>query len=103
MKLNCREAPADLAKEAKSAMVKRKKKKNVKDTLEGSVGRLYVEPQDVSAMALAKHKGVKRERRDEAAARKAKRVNKGEDDDEDDDEEDGDDDEEDDDDEEEDD
>ncbi len=49
--------------------------KNVgSDTLEGKVGHIYMPKQDVAGMALAKPKGVKRERRlaaaDASAAKK---------------------------------
>ena len=37
------------------------------DVLEGKVGRIYMPKQDVGSMALAKPKGVKRERRAAAA------------------------------------
>ncbi len=37
------------------------------DTLEGKVGHIYMPKQDVAGMALAKPKGVKRERRQAAA------------------------------------
>ena len=52
--------------------------KNVgSDALEGKVGRIYMPKQDVGGMALAKPKGVKRERRQaaaEAAAAKKQRT-----------------------------
>lgn len=52
--------------------------KNVgSDVLEGKVGRIYMPKQDVGTMALAKPKGVKRERRaaaaEAAAAKKQRR------------------------------
>ena len=46
--------------------------KNVgSDVLEGKVGRIYMPKQDVDGMALAKPKGVKRERRQVAADKAA--------------------------------
>lgn len=48
------------------------------DVLEGKVGRIYMPKQDVGGMALAKPKGVKRERRaaaaEAAAAKKQRRA-----------------------------
>lgn len=61
----------DLRKEAmKSAILKPNKKvKNVSgDLIAGKVGKLYVPKQEVGDMALAKMKGLKRERREAAAA-----------------------------------
>ncbi len=43
------------------------------DLLDGKVGRIYMPKQTVDTMALAKPKGTKRGRREEAAERKAKR------------------------------
>lgn len=43
------------------------------DLLDGKVGRIYMPKQKVDTMALVKPKGTKRERREEAADRKAKR------------------------------
>jgi len=53
--------------------------KNVgSDVLEGKVGRIYMPTQEVDNMALAKPKGVKRERRAAAAeAAEAKKRQKG--------------------------
>ncbi len=39
------------------------------DMLEGKVGRIYMPKQNVEGLALAKPKGLKRERREAAAAR----------------------------------
>lgn len=58
--------------------------KNVgSDVLDGKVGRIYMKPQNMATMGLAKMKGLKRERRkaaaDESAAKKApKRLANGE-------------------------
>uniref|UniRef100_A0A0C9S882 Ribosome production factor 2 homolog n=1 Tax=Wollemia nobilis TaxID=56998 RepID=A0A0C9S882_9CONI len=67
----------DLKKEAmKSANLKAKKKvKNVSgDLLSGKVGRIYVPKQEVGDMALAKMKGLKRERREAAASHSASKI-----------------------------
>ena len=51
-----------------------KKQKNVKaDVLDGKVGKVYVQRQDVSKIAMGKMKGAKRERREAAAQRKTKK------------------------------
>lgn len=70
------EAPADLLKEAmKQPQLTKIKEKNVGfENVEGKVGRIYMPKQDISDVALAKGKGVKRARRDAAAARKVARV-----------------------------
>lgn len=48
-----------------------KKKKNVRsDEIEGKVGRIYIPSQDIDNLALAKPKGVRRQRREAAAAAK---------------------------------
>jgi ribosome production factor 2 len=67
-----REAPADLLKEAmKQPLISGRKEKNVGfEDVEGKVGRIYMPKQDIADVALAKGKGVKRARRDAAAARK---------------------------------
>lgn len=50
--------------------------KNVgSDLLDGKVGRIYMPKQKVDSMALAKPKGLKRERREAAAERKAAKQN----------------------------
>ncbi|KAH9318913.1 hypothetical protein KI387_020682 [Taxus chinensis] len=67
----------DLRKEAmKSSILKPKKKvKNVgSDLLAGKVGKIYVPKQEVGDMALAKMKGLKRERREAAAARAGSKI-----------------------------
>jgi ribosome production factor 2 len=67
-----REPSDNLKKEAMRIMPKttKKKVKNVSgDPLVGKVGRIYMPKQDVGEMALAKMKGLKRERREAAAAR----------------------------------
>lgn len=67
-----REPSADLRKEAMRTAPKttKKKIKNVStDSLAGKVGRMYVPSQEVGEMALTKMKGLKRERREKAAAR----------------------------------
>ncbi|KAL3686711.1 hypothetical protein R1sor_013020 [Riccia sorocarpa] len=66
-----RKPSVDLRKESMKAPSKtaKKKVKNVKgDSLEGKVGRIYMPKQEVEGMALAKMKGLKRERRQAAAA-----------------------------------
>ena len=51
------------------------------DALDGKVGRIYMPKQDVNTVALAKPKGLKRERREAAqeasAAKKQKRAAEG--------------------------
>jgi ribosome production factor 2 len=67
-----REPSDGLRKEAMRLAPKstKKKIKNVStDSLAGKVGRMYVPSQDVGEMALSKMKGLKRERRDAAAAK----------------------------------
>lgn len=67
-----REPSADLRKEAMRLAPKTSKKKikNVStDSLAGKVGRMYVPSQEVGEMALTKMKGLKRERREAAAAK----------------------------------
>eukprot|EP01018_Ginkgo_biloba_P003296 Gb_27395 [translate_table: standard] len=64
----------DLRKEAMKTADKQPKKKvkNVSgDLISGKVGKIYVPKQEVGDMALAKMKGLKRERREAAAARAA--------------------------------
>lgn len=52
--------------------------KNVgSDNLDGKVGRIYMPKQTVDTMALAKPKGTKRARRQEAADRKSKKGKTG--------------------------
>ncbi|KAL2628552.1 hypothetical protein R1flu_013238 [Riccia fluitans] len=61
----------DLRREAMKTPSKtaKKKVKNVKgDSLQGKVGRIYMPKQEVEGMALAKMKGLKRERRQAAVA-----------------------------------
>jgi ribosome production factor 2 len=49
--------------------------KNVgSDTLDGKVGRIYMPKQKVDTIALGKLKGAKREAREAAAERKAKKT-----------------------------
>lgn len=77
-----RQPPPDLEKEAcRQPKLDKKKQKNVgSDVLEGKVGRIYMPKQEVDKMALAKPKGVKRERRvaaAEAAAAKKQRTEEG--------------------------
>ncbi|CAM6086697.1 unnamed protein product [Calypogeia fissa] len=65
-----REPSDDLRKAATKTVSKttKKKVKNVKgDSLAGKVGRIYMPKQEVGGMALAKMKGLKRERRERAA------------------------------------
>lgn len=67
-----REPSDDLRKEAMRAAPKttKKKIKNVSgDSLAGKVGRIYMPKQEVGDMALSKMKGLKRERREVAAAK----------------------------------
>jgi len=76
-----REPPFDLRKEAHVAAKEPKRKKNVgSDSLVGKVGRVFVPRQEVETMPLTKPKGVKRGRRDSAAAAKAERREGGEED-----------------------
>lgn len=77
-----RPPPLELEKEAtKQPKLDKKKEKNVgSDVLEGKVGHIYMPKQDVASMALAKPKGLKRERRAaaaEAAAAKKQRTGGG--------------------------
>lgn len=66
-----REAPPDVRREAYSQAKGPKKKKNVRsDEIDGKVGRIYIPSQDVDEVALFKPKGVKRQRREAAAAAK---------------------------------
>uniref|UniRef100_A0A7S3QW93 Ribosome production factor 2 homolog n=1 Tax=Dunaliella tertiolecta TaxID=3047 RepID=A0A7S3QW93_DUNTE len=69
-----RPPPPEIEKEAlRQPQLGKKKEKNVEsDLLEGKVGRIYVPSQDVDRMALAKPKGTKRQRHEDAAERKAK-------------------------------
>ncbi|CAI5469999.1 unnamed protein product [Closterium sp. Yama58-4] len=63
----------ELRKEAMRAVKlgQEKKIKNVKsDMIKGKVGRIYMPKQQVGSMSLMKMKGLKRERREAAAARK---------------------------------
>lgn len=76
-----REPSADLRKEAMRVAPKssKKKVKNVStDSLAGKVGRMYVPSQEVGEMALTKMKGLKRERREAAAAKAVKKQDRGE-------------------------
>ncbi|XP_024373278.1 ribosome production factor 2 homolog [Physcomitrium patens] len=76
-----REPSTDLRKEAMRLAPKtsKKKVKNVStDSLAGKVGRMYVPAQEVGDMALTKMKGLKRERRAEAAAKASSLRNKSE-------------------------
>uniref|UniRef100_A0A7S0R6A6 Ribosome production factor 2 homolog n=1 Tax=Chlamydomonas leiostraca TaxID=1034604 RepID=A0A7S0R6A6_9CHLO len=68
-----RAPPPDLEKEAmRQPHIGKRKEKNVgSDLLDGKVGRIYMPKQTVDTMALAKPKGTKRERRHDAAERKA--------------------------------
>lgn len=70
-----REAGVELEREAmKQAKLTGKKQKNVKaDVLDGKVGKVYVQRQDLDKIAMGKMKGAKRERREAAADRKSKR------------------------------
>ncbi|KAF6250832.1 Brix domain-containing protein [Scenedesmus sp. NREL 46B-D3] len=63
----------DLEKEAlKQPKLTKKKEKNIgSDLLKGRIGRIYMPKQTVDKMALAKPKGLKRERREAAAEKKA--------------------------------
>ena len=66
-----REPPLDLRKEAHVAAREPKRRKNVgTDSLVGTVGRVFVPRQEIGELALTKPKGVKRGRRDDAAAAK---------------------------------
>ncbi|WIA12819.1 hypothetical protein OEZ85_006448 [Tetradesmus obliquus] len=69
----------DLEKEAlKQPKLTKKKEKNIgSDLLKGRVGRIYMPQQTVDKMALAKPKGLKRERREAAAEKKAAKQNAG--------------------------
>lgn len=73
------EAPADLRKEAltQPKLGKKKQKNTGFDELSGKVGRIYMPPQDLTEVALAKAKGTKRERRASAAARKKQKLADG--------------------------
>ena len=67
-----REAPAELRKVAYTQAKAPKKKKNVgEDALIGTVGHVFVPRQEVDELGLSKPKGVKRGRRESAAAGKA--------------------------------
>lgn len=68
------EAPPELMRDAlKQPRLGKVKQKNVGfDAVAGKVGRIYVPQQDVDTVALAKGKGVKRQKREVAADRKAK-------------------------------
>lgn len=67
-----REAPAELRKVAMTAAKAPKKRKNVgEDALVGTVGHVFVPRQEVDELGLSKPKGVKRGRRESAAAGKA--------------------------------
>ena len=73
------EAPPDVKKQAYAKPRSGKKQKNVsQDSMEGKVGRLYVEKQTgLEEMAMMKMKGLKRERRQAAEEREeAKRTPK---------------------------
>lgn len=74
-----RAPPIDLEREAcKQPKLGKKKEKNVgSDALDGKVGRIYMPKQKVDTMALSKPKGVKREKRKEAAERKKKTQDSG--------------------------
>lgn len=74
-------APADLAKEAHThPKLGKKKQKNVNfEELEGKVGRIYMPKQDIATVNASKGKGLKRERRAEAAERKGKKHQKSKD------------------------
>lgn len=65
------EAPSDVRKMAYQKPKRGKAQKNVEqDTIEGKVGRLYVEKQTgLEEMAMMKMKGLKRERRERAEER----------------------------------
>jgi ribosome production factor 2 len=65
------EAPSDVKKRAYAKPKVGKKTKNVEhDSLEGKVGRIYVEKQTgLEDMGMMKMKGLKRERREKAEAR----------------------------------
>ena len=67
------EAPSDVKKQAYAKPKGGKKVKNVEhDSLEGKVGRVYVEKQTgLEEMAMMKMKGLKRERREKAEEREA--------------------------------
>ena len=73
------EAPSDVKKQAYAKAKTGKKQKNVsQDSLEGKVGRLYVEKQTgLEDMGMMKMKGLKRERRQAAEEREeAKKAHK---------------------------
>lgn len=77
-----RDAPPDVAREARQQAPAPKKQKNTRDDpLLGKMGRLYMPQQDVAGIALTKMKGLKRERREAAAERKAARAAGDDDDD----------------------
>jgi ribosome production factor 2 len=65
------EAPSEIKKRAYAKPKGGKKVKNVEhDSLEGKVGRIYVEKQTgLEDMGMMKMKGLKRERREKAEAR----------------------------------
>jgi ribosome production factor 2 len=69
-----REPPPELRKEAYKQAAPPKRQKNVGvDTLVGTVGRVFVPPQEVDNIALSKPKGVKRDRRATAVQDKVAR------------------------------
>jgi ribosome production factor 2 len=69
------QAPPELMRDAlKQPRLGKVKQKNVGfDSLEGKVGRIYLPKQDLGTIALAKSKGVKRQKHEAAAERKEKR------------------------------
>lgn len=71
-----REPSLEMEREAmKQPKLTPKKQKNVKgDVLDGKVGKVYVPRQDLDSLNLGKMKGAKRERREQAAERKAKKT-----------------------------
>jgi len=73
-----RPALPDTAKAAYAQPAPPKQWKNVgKDSLAGTVGRVFVPRQEIGEMALAKPKGTKRQRRESAAERKAAKQAEG--------------------------
>ena len=68
-----RSAQPDLLREAlvRPVLGKRKQKNVAFEETDGRVGRIYMPSQDLSEVAQAKGKGVKRARRDAAADRKS--------------------------------
>lgn len=74
------EAPPDLMREAlQRPSTDKKKQKNVGfDDLDGKIGRIYMPKQDLTGLNLVKGKGLKRQRREAAQERQAKkRISKG--------------------------